>query len=540
MSIIPFAELAEIFAPLEHLLALGGDTRLHIDPVSRLNGYGCRPYPRPEAFTFASSTATSISERAYRAAEAARTELIRTGLQHGLVAAVDAQLEALRQQLRAMLCLGDGVDIVFSPSGTDAELNAVFVGRTVLGTPMVSIITASDETGSGVPHASCGRHFNSLTAQGATVAQGGPIAGLAEDVATHAIPVRDRAGRLLPAEDIDVRVIDAVAQAVAGGRRVLLHAMDHSKLGRRCPSLAALRSIGERWGGRVQIVVDACQLRLGRTRLAWHLGHGHLVLITGSKFFTGPPFSGALLVPPALSRRMAGAAALPAGLRDYSGPGDWPSHWVGIRAALTERVNLGQVLRWVAAVEEMRAYFAVPDAYRRRALRNFADEIQALIAREPLLAPPDENEPASPPADDGIDDEEFALRTIFPFLMLREGTPISLAEGRALYRALNEDLAALLPASATAEERRIAAQPCHIGQPVAVPGPDGQAVAALRISAGARVVSETWSAAGEETALARLQGEFTQLRVIMAKVSLLMRHDEVLRRPKIPGQSHAA
>ena len=539
MNGIAFAELGEIFAPLEHLLASGGDTRLHIDPVNRLNGYGCRPYPRPEAFTFASSTATSISERAYRAAEAARAELIRTGLQHGLAAAVDAQLEALRRQLRALLRLGDGVDIVFSPSGTDAELNAVFVGRSLLGTPMVSIVTASDETGSGVPHASCGRHFNSLTAQGAAVAQGDPIAGLAEGVVTEAIPVRDGDGRLLAAGDIDARVIDAVAQAVAGGRRVLLHAMDHSKLGRRCPSLAALRSIGERWGERVQIVVDACQLRLGRERLAWHLGQGHLVLITGSKFFTGPPFSGALLVPPALSRRMAGTAALPAGLRDYSGPGDWPAHWLGIRAALPERVNLGQLLRWVAAVEEMRAYFAVPDGYRRRALRDFATAVQALIAGEPTFALAGESDPALPPDSDGIDDEEFAVRTIFPFLVRRQGLPMSLDEGRALYRALNEDLAALLPASVTAEERQAAAQPCHIGQPVAVPGPGGQA-AALRISAGARVVSETWSAAGEGAALANLQGEFAQLRIIVAKVALLMRHGEVLHRPATPGQSHAA
>jgi hypothetical protein len=33
----------------------GGDLRLNIDEIHLLNKYGCRPFPRPEAFT-ASST----------------------------------------------------------------------------------------------------------------------------------------------------------------------------------------------------------------------------------------------------------------------------------------------------------------------------------------------------------------------------------------------------------------------------------------------------------------------------------------------------
>ena len=58
-----------------------------------------------------------------------------------------------------------------------------------------------------------------------------------------------------------------------------------------------------RWPGRVQVVVDACQMRLGRPRLKKYLDRGYLVIVTGSKFFTGPAFSGALLVPAGLARR---------------------------------------------------------------------------------------------------------------------------------------------------------------------------------------------------------------------------------------------
>ncbi len=527
MSAIAFARLAELFAPLEGLLASGGDTRLQLDPATRLNGYGCRPYPRPEAFTFASSTATSISERAYLAAEAAREELVRAATRQGLDRAFAARVEALRGELLGLLGLaGGGTEIVFSPSGTDSELHAVFVARALLGTPMTSVIAAADETGSGVPHASCGRHFNTLTAQGAAVEKGNPIAGLAEDVATIGLPLRE-AGRVRAPEEMDEAVLRAVAEAVGAGRRVLLHVMDHSKLGARCPSLACLAAIAARWGEAVQVVIDACQMRLSRRRLAWHLAQGHMVLITGSKFFTGPPFSGALLVPEALSRRLAAAAGFPAGLGDYTSRSDWPAAWPGLRAGLAERANLGQLLRWIAAAQEMRDYFAVPAEFRRHALGRFAEIVPGLIAGEETLELlPDHARPGAAAGGD----EELAVRTIFPFLLRRAGRVLGPAECTLIYRALNEDVSGMLPATLAARSRAVAAQLCHIGQPVPFALPGGGAVAALRISAGARVVSECWSPAGAAESAANLEREFEQVRVILAKIDLLLRHFDAVER----------
>ena len=96
-------------------------------------------------------------------------------------------------------------------------------------------------------------------------------------------------------------VLGAIEASVADGNRVLLQIMDLSKLGWRAPSDQCLDEIAARWPGRVQVVVDACQMRLGRPRLKQYLDRGYLVIVTGSKFFTGPPFSGALLVPAGLA-----------------------------------------------------------------------------------------------------------------------------------------------------------------------------------------------------------------------------------------------
>jgi hypothetical protein len=330
-------------------------------------------------------------------------------------------------------------------------------------------------------------------------------------------------GRLRSPSEMDEAVLGAVAQVVAAGRRVLLHAMDHSKLGQRCPSLDCLATIATRFGASVQIVVDACQLRLSRPRLAWHLAQGHMVQITGSKFFTGPPFSGALLVPKALASIVAQATGLPPALADYTSCSDWPLAWRGIRAGLAERANLGQLLRWVAAAREMRDYFSVPVDFRRRALGDFAGAVSGLIAAAPSLELLPDFERRQGGA--GEDDEEMSIRTIFPFRLRRADRILSLADCAIIYRALNADVSALLPSDLSPAQRSVAAQLCHIGQPVELP--DG---AALRLSAGARIVSENWSPAGEAASLSNLQGEVDQARIILDKIELLLRHIDALAR----------
>ena len=53
--------LRDLFTPLDDLLACGGDPRLMLDPISRVNDYGCGPSPIAADLSFASSTASSIS-----------------------------------------------------------------------------------------------------------------------------------------------------------------------------------------------------------------------------------------------------------------------------------------------------------------------------------------------------------------------------------------------------------------------------------------------------------------------------------------------
>ncbi len=65
-------EVWGLLGTADELMETGGDIRLARDPKTALNGYGCSHRPRPWAITFASSTASSCSERGYIAADKAR------------------------------------------------------------------------------------------------------------------------------------------------------------------------------------------------------------------------------------------------------------------------------------------------------------------------------------------------------------------------------------------------------------------------------------------------------------------------------------
>ena len=412
----------------------------------------------------------------------------------------------------------------------------------MLDGPLVTVIVGPEETGSGTAHAMTGCHFSSDTAQGGAVVEGKRIAGFAEDTVRVEIPLRDN-GRVRSNNAIDTEVLATVAQAVASGKRVVLHAMDTSKLGSRCPSLDCLRQIQSNWGRSVQVVVDACQMRLSRGRLQYYLAQNFMVLITGSKFFTGPPLSGALLVPASASALMKQIATVPAGLELYSNRTDWPVAWRNIRSQLPSRPNFGQLLRWVAAVEEMRAYFDVPASYRFLALHEFSQVIRRLIAERPNLQLLSAFERA---AADGLDDEEMSATTIFPFFIFGRGGFLSVEACTQIYWALNLDVSNLLPPSANARQRQVAGTLCHVGQPVKVSNQACGAAGTLRISAGARVVSETWHPHGVAASRHALAREFDQVRTILDKIDLLVENidalgdiDEIKRRT-LTGEAHSS
>ena len=539
----------DLLGPAEMLMAQGGDARLAVDPRTGLNHYGCSHRPRPWAITFASSTASSLSERGFGGAEAARKRLAIAALGGCAGDALRGETERVRAAIAGHYGLADASGIVLAASGTDSEMIALAVCCLPdgTGTPpraVSNILLAPEETGAGVPLAAAGRHFAGDTALGERVQKGARIDGFPDDTRVLPVAIRDAAGRLLAPDVVDAACVRLAEAEAAEGRLVLLHRLDLSKTGLLAPGTECLDALQRRLGDRLELVVDACQARLDRRRVQEYVARGCMVMITGSKFFTGPPFCGALLLPERLARRLRGPGRLPAGLLAYGGGADWPAEAAPVlpgTAGTGAGANPGMVLRWQAAIAEMDAFAQVPDRLARERTASFIDAIDAAIASSPDVVAVPVPVPTRDllPGDTGAAEPCWdQLQTIRSFLVLKPAAPdgaarlpLDVARARLVYRWLNADVTRALPVSTGPDDRALARLLCHIGQPapVAHDGLDGAMAGALRISVGARLLSGEPSHAGLGSG-GRMAREIADVRRVIDKVGLLCRHWDALLR----------
>jgi hypothetical protein len=482
--------------------------------------------------TFASCTGSSISHIGYAKAEILREELLLGAFRNGLVETAFNQAERTRRDILRYLTLDNiaGTEIVLASSGTDVELIALYFTLGGHHDIVTNIVVAPHEVGSGTVPAAVGHHFDSLTPMGSRVEPGTPVAGIAsEQVKLEKIPVRHETGEPISAHNLDQRILEVVESACSRGGRVLLHLLDSSKTGVGAPSIETAREIKKRYGPRVNILVDAAQMRLSRQSLRAYVEDGFMVLVTGSKFFTGPPFSGALVIPAAIAQAVDCLPTFPLGFADYATPSDFPSRWHVLASDFPDRPNIGLLLRWQAALWEIKAFYAVPPATQFDTVRRFLATLIEAIRENPDL------KLVTAPALERLQGESEAqwdqIQTILSFLVRRRDCSsgssvfLSFEEAQLAYRWLNMDISAFLPNTAREEEKQVAGVRCHIGQPVRIFMQDNTWYAALRIAVGARLISgvefdPTLGDSRGERLATELHGALT----ILKKLSIISRH----------------
>ena len=365
--------------PLIDALAQGGDDRILRDPTTGANRYGTPAQPDEAALWLSSSTASAVTPGGHRAAEAA-FQALKLGNR-----APAAWFDTIRQRLLRHFGIA-GAEAVLCASGTEAEFLALHCARAILGPHLRNIVIAPKETGSGVLNAAAGRHFSSACVRGDVVAKGDFLDGFDSGPAeVRSVSLRDAFGLVRPDGDLDAELETRCAEAAEDGRAILLHALDCSKTGLAGPRRETLVKLAARHGEQLLVVVDACQLRCTPETVKEHLSAGHLVMISGSKFAGGPPFCGALLIPPVhltAVRRMR----LAHGLGAYTTMLDWPP---ALRHGLSRldcgEANIGLGLRWEAALHEIETFYALPKGLRHDVTEAFGRAVEAEIAGQPGL-----------------------------------------------------------------------------------------------------------------------------------------------------------
>ena len=120
---------------------------------------------------------------------------------------------------------------------------------------------------------------------------------------------------------------------------------------------------------------------------------GWLVQISGSKFLTGPPFSGALILP-----RSFRARAKRIGELLYQAPavgfgGDWTSWWRDVFPSQTceENTSFGLIFRWLPALLEAELFNAIPNELRQASFERFRKALTARLDKSQWLVRMDDS-----------------------------------------------------------------------------------------------------------------------------------------------------
>ncbi|KAG3188869.1 hypothetical protein PC128_g12008 [Phytophthora cactorum] len=556
-EIVKFAANALPFAEqTESLLVRGSDDRSTLCPLTKTNNYNASTIPLATDVARGSCTCSSITLQAFERCEKLRQELLLNSLSinpnaKSSSALFNTKMRAVRTRIAACLDVSDLVRdnqlrILLSPSGTDAELLATVAGLARLYSGLdeeenlpggvgpeqckvTSIITAGGEIGRGSNSASGGRHFSNLTPSGEAGTAGEPLRKFPIDlVDVVTMPARDDNGDINRIDD-DVREL-VHERLDRGGGVVLLHVVVGAKTGYACPSMPMVDALAAHYPNRLLVVVDACQMRVDRSLYREWATKGYVVLTTGSKFFGGSPFCGAVLMPMRCVYEMEAAAverhsevAVPLGLEDYFSKYDMPEGMRNIRARLGTNMNAGLLLRWETALVNMEFYCRIPPkdiaAICKLYMNTCRTKMQSAWRHMvELLTPPE------PTENDGTS-TVTPMDTIVSFKVRDEnGAFLDMTTLKALHTLLSKDLSDALPDDALAKKR------CLLGQPVSL----GKSGAVIRIAMGADMVNDVYvRGKGESDFAAAIEPLSQDDDVILNKIALILRHWELLHQKYI-------
>ncbi|NVI09817.1 hypothetical protein FSB64_41070 [Paraburkholderia sp. JPY454] len=464
-------------------LTQGGDPRIELDTATMINKYGGRPIPDTGLLAFGSATASTISLSGYSAAQQLRSHLLSSLRKRNPADVYLEEMSRLRSEFIDQCGLGElsGLEAIVSASGTDAHM---LVARLVAGTSSrttLAIMVQPEETGSGVARALAGALYHRYppAMDDENVGDFGDV----NDV--ESIAIRSQNGSLRSITAVDDELEATVSSAVKQYERILIVLTDVSKTGVLGPSPDRVLELKRRWPNIIETVIDASQFRLASSTLVSYLRADSIVIITGSKFFNGPPFSAMLLVPADAACRLMKRPVDPA-LRVNSARAEWPPHWNGIMS-LHNASNFGLLLRWEAALAELRAFHSIPTEGIRKVVENFYNAITSWMSNSQQLSLLEQPALQRRPTENHATWDQ--IPTIFPFVLFEfdnRRRPLRAEETTKIFNRMKADLGG----RARGVRRKILSARCELGQPVLCGEIDGVPVSALRMSLSARLIVE--------------------------------------------------
>jgi hypothetical protein len=326
--------------PFEQLIVSGGDDRLDLLASGR-NRYHVRPTEFEHVFNRASCTCSPFSPDGYAAAADLYTRLDPNGFTDTL----DEHTRTLKQLINYEG--QDRFEVFYAPSGSDLCYYPLLFSQLIHGKrKMFNVITCPEELGSGSNLASSGRYYFSHNQMGQRLSTEG-LFGEQGEIESASFAARAPNGRIIDhRQDILTAIHDKYRSHAVNANLVI-----GSKSG-----IENNVTIVSEAPEDVLWTVDLCQFRASRRLINGLIGMNCLVMLTGSKFYQSPAFCAALLIPHSISERLGPPnRELVAPFADVFTRYDIPERFSELRRYLPDFRNYGLLLRWHAALQEMRA-----------------------------------------------------------------------------------------------------------------------------------------------------------------------------------------
>ena len=471
-----------LYMPTFLLLSLGGDDRSYINPQTLKNKYHTSTLPLFD-YQRSSCTSSSISFETYLQLEQEHFELMAQFANNEIE--TDTIFRNQNYEILSYFVspnLKEQVSLLSTPSGTDVEFLCSWLGvlRHLELYPEASSVDVSVfingdlEVGSGTKLAGGLKHFNTILPQGIPAEMGQSICeNSPANIEVKSFFTRDDKTNVYNSTASEEKLYQTVKEEVAQNKVVVFHYVHSSKTGVCIPSYDMANKIKRDFGDKVVMIVDAAQMRLRSDSVEQYLDQKMNIIVTGSKFIGGAPFSGALLVNEKDAHTFLEAKTkLPVEFENY-----FDQHGINdlVKRETTQTAwsNWGLFMRWEVALHEMKQFDRIPLEFSNRFIAEWgkrvekmieADKFKVNILKESALLPSD-------------DSSLSHANSIIPFEI--ETTPALTLEqlkkihARMTIKRTRDDII------------------CEIGQPVQISTGDKKRYA-LRVALGAKNVVDAY------------------------------------------------
>ena len=342
--------------------------------------YHVKPSACPDTLFRGSCTCNSPTAVGFEAAQ-----VLFNQLQTGEISLEDS-FENTRKRLADLFKLPKGSGIFLTPSGSDAEYIPLLITKLLNpGKEIRNLVTCKDEVGAGTLNGANGKYFSSVDPiEGFTDSPkkyGDDLNQVADGVEIWTVQARepngDEADNLPPMNEM-------MLDCNENGRVPIVHTVYGSKTGitEKFPE-NFVDKINEMGG---MVVMDACQGRFDLEIIHNAIEKQACVLFTGSKFFRGPPFSGAVFVPSKTMEKLQQIdLGLPESMNTFVGQNEIPAELSSMRESLQPSSNVGLALRWEAALAEIEPTMEIEEEERASLTDMWRENVVEMIQQKAHL-----------------------------------------------------------------------------------------------------------------------------------------------------------